>query len=73
MGTKAAISVDEYLHTSFPGLDCEYRDGELVERSMPDILHGRTQTRLSYFFEALRIRLSVFATVETRMSLRKGL
>lgn len=35
MGAKTAIPAEEYLHTSFPDLDCEYRDGELVERPMP--------------------------------------
>ena len=39
MGSKAALPVEEYLHTSFPDLDKEYRDGELVERSLPDYLH----------------------------------
>ena len=38
MGARAGISVDEYLHTSFPDLDREYRDGELVERSVPDYI-----------------------------------
>lgn len=73
MGTKAAISIEEYLHTSFPGVDCEYRDGELVERAMPDYLHGRTQALIVFFFETLRRRLSVLASVETRMKLRDGL
>ena len=49
MGTKAAISEEEYLHTSFPGVDCEYRDGELVERALPEYIHGRAQLEL-YFF-----------------------
>jgi Uma2 family endonuclease len=73
MGTKAAISEEEYLHTSFPGVDCEYRDGELVERTLPEYIHGRTQTRIVFFFELLRERLSVFASVETRLKLREGL
>jgi Uma2 family endonuclease len=73
MGTKAAISVEEYLHTSFPGVDCEYRDGELVERAMPEYLHGRIQALIAFFFELLRKRLSVFASVETRVKLREGL
>jgi hypothetical protein len=30
------IAVEQYLHSSFPGLDREYRDGEIVERSLPD-------------------------------------
>jgi len=34
MSTKVLMDVDEYLHTSFDGPDCEYLDGEVVERSM---------------------------------------
>ena len=36
MESKAALPVEEYLRTSFPDLDKEYQDGELVERSLPD-------------------------------------
>jgi len=73
MGTKAAISEEEYLHTSFPGLDCEYRNGEIVERTMPLYIHGRTQGLLFVFFEARRKQFSVFVSAETRMKLRDGL
>ena len=73
MGAKAGVPVSEYLHTSFPDLDREYRDGELVERSVPDYLHSRTQVLLVVFFEALRKRLSVYACSELRMKLREGL
>ncbi len=40
---KAGVAVTDYLHTSFPDLYREYRDGQIVERSLPDYLHGRTQ------------------------------
>ena len=73
MGAKMAISVEQYLHTSFPDLDKEYRDGELVERSLPDTLHSRTQGLLIVFFEALRRKLSVFVYPELRLKLRTGL
>ena len=43
MGAKSALSVEQYLHTSFPDLDKEYRDGELVERSLPTYRHGKTK------------------------------
>jgi len=72
MGATTAISVEEYLHTSFPGLDCEYRDGELEEKTLPDYLHSRSQLRLGLFFEALRDRLSVYTCPELRMKLREG-
>jgi Uma2 family endonuclease len=73
MGARTVLSVEEYLHTSFPDTDREYRDGDLVERSLPDILHGRTQMLLGAFFESSRKRLSVYACSETRMKLRQGL
>jgi Uma2 family endonuclease len=47
---KLGVSVEEYLHTSFPDLDREYEDGELVERSLPDYLHGKVQALLVGIF-----------------------
>ena len=73
MGVKTVASLDEYLRTSFPNLDREYRDGEIVERSLPDTLHSRTQALMVFFFETLRKRLSVFAYPELRLKLRDGL
>jgi len=73
MGAKVVIPVEEYLHTSFPDVDREYREGELVERALPDYLHSRTQLLLGVFFEALRRTLSVYACPELRMKLREGL
>jgi Uma2 family endonuclease len=70
---KTRLSVEEYLHTSFPGLDREYRDGELVERTLPDYLHGKVQGLLFAFFAAIRKTLQVHPCVETRMKLRTGL
>lgn len=70
MGAKTAISIEEYLRTSFPDLDKEYRDGELVERSLPDYSHSRTQSRLSSFFES---RESYYPATELRLQVRKGL
>jgi Uma2 family endonuclease len=70
MGVNTAISVEEYLHTSFPDLDKEYRDGELVERSLPDYLHGKIQFQLCVLFAALRGGLPLYPTVETRMQVR---
>jgi Uma2 family endonuclease len=73
MGTRAAIPVEEYLHTSFPDLDREYRDGELVERTLPDYLHGKVQMILAMFFGLLRKRLAVYPCTETRMKLGPNL
>ncbi len=73
MGAKSALSVEQYLHTSFDGLDKEYRDGELVERSSPTYSHGEAQGLLLAFFVALRKSHALFACSETRMKLRTGL
>jgi len=72
MDTKAALSVEEYLHTSFPDLDKEYRDGKLVERTLPDYLHGRTQLLLGAFFLAVSKSLSMWPSSETRVKIRPG-
>ena len=72
MGGKIGITVEEYLHTSFPDLDREYRDGEVVERSLPDYTHGRTQALIGICFEARRKKFSLYAASETRVKLREG-
>src|SRR6266699_2230299 len=73
MGTKAALPVEEYLRTAFPDLDKEYRDGVLVERSLPDYLHSKTQGLLVGFFLALQNALRVFPCPELRVKIRTGL
>ena len=73
MGAKTAISLESYLRTSFPDTDREYRDGETVERGLPDYLHGRVQGAIFAFFWALRSELALFPCVETRMRLRSNL
>ena len=70
MGSATALSAEEYLHTSFPDLDREYRDGETVERALPDYLHGKTQGLLFALFLALGEHLSLYPCVETRMRVR---
>ena len=73
MGANTAASVEDYLRTSFPDLDREYRDGEIVERTLPDSLHSRTQALLAFFFEALRKRFPVYVYPELRVKRREGL
>jgi Uma2 family endonuclease len=70
MGTKTALSVEQYLHTSFPDLDKEYRDGEVVERSLPTFLHGKTQIHMGVLFAALRRKPPLHVCAETRMRVR---
>jgi len=72
MGALTEVSVEEYLRTSFPGIDREYREGIIVERSRPDYLHGKTQALLIALFMALRKKLSLFPCAEIRMMPRVG-
>lgn len=73
MSARAGVSVEEYLHSSFPDLDREYRDGEILERSLPDYLHGKVQLLLAAILAKMRDRFPVFPCVETRMKIRSGL
>jgi len=40
------VSVDEYSRTSYPDGDCEYVDGEIVERNVGEIDHANLQSRI---------------------------
>jgi Uma2 family endonuclease len=46
------VSVEEYLRTSYPDGDCEYVDGEIVERNVGEIDHGSLQTRIAFYLLA---------------------
>lgn len=67
MGAKTAISIEQYLNTSFPDLDREYVDGEIVERALPDDPHSTTQALLIHFFMALRDKLKLYVRPELRL------
>ena len=47
MSAKVLMDVGEYLRTSFDGPDCEYLDGEVVERNMGELPHGDVQFTLA--------------------------
>ena len=70
MATKAALSEEEFLRTSFPDVEPEYRDGEVEERSMPDLFHSDAQGNFVVFFRPLRKTLRLFAYAELRVRLR---
>jgi Uma2 family endonuclease len=67
MSTKVLMSVDEYLRTSFDGPDCEYLDGEIVERNMGELEHADVQTTLAYLLRQLRRSLGIRVTTEIRV------
>jgi Uma2 family endonuclease len=49
MDTSALVSVEEYLHTSYPDGDREYVDGRIVERNMGEVDHGDAQTQIAVY------------------------
>jgi len=69
MGVKTLVSVEEYLRTSYEGVDREYRDGEILERSVPNYDHGTVQMRFGFLFGRLGEQHGLRACSETRMRL----
>jgi Uma2 family endonuclease len=69
MSTKTLMSVEEYLHTVFDGADCEYLDGEIVERNMGELPHGRIQGRLIVKLDAASATLGLEVVPEIRLQI----
>jgi len=66
MATRAQITAEQYLHMTFEH-DAEFVHGEIVERSMPDYIHGRIQFLLSLAFGRLTPSRSLYPCLEVRM------
>ena len=69
MSTKVLMDVNEYLHTSFEGADCEYLDGEVVERNMCELPHGDIQANLIALLRSLRRTLGIRVVPEIRIQI----
>ena len=69
MKTGALIPVEEYLRTSYHP-DCDYVDGEVLERNLGESDHSDLQGELIYFFRARRGSWKVFAFPEQRIQVR---
>ncbi len=69
MTAKVLMDVEEYLKTSFEGSDCEYVDGEIVERNMGEWPHGNLQGRLGHLLWELRPRLGIQVAAEIRIQI----
>jgi hypothetical protein len=61
--TPGSASGEEYLHTTFSDLDREYRDGNLIDRSLPDYLHGKMQALLSGIFPVGLLGLAILTAI----------
>src|SRR5437016_260311 len=69
MSTKVLMDVNEYLHTSFEGSDCEYLDGEVVERNMGELPHGDLQGNLFSLLRRFRRTLGIRVVLEIRVQI----
>src|SRR5208282_6369113 len=72
MSTKTLMSVEEYLRTSFDGSDCEYLDGEIVERNMGELPHGDVQIVLATLLRRLRPQLGIRVVPEIRIQIHSS-
>jgi Uma2 family endonuclease len=68
MAVGTLVSVEEYLHTSYRP-DCDYVDGEVQERNVGELSHGRLQLRIGAWFLACEASLGVKAVAEVRLQI----
>jgi Uma2 family endonuclease len=66
MAAATQISVDEYLHTTFRP-DCDYVDGQVLERNLGERDHSRPQMRLIMFFGAREKEWRIIVMPEQRV------
>lgn len=63
------MDVEEYLRTSFEGSDCEYLDGEIVERNVGEIPHADVQATLSRLLWRFRKTLGIRVLTQIRIQI----
>jgi Uma2 family endonuclease len=72
MAAKTLITEAEFLRMTFDGPEPEYVDGEVVERSMPNLHHSRVQRRVCVLSEPFTLAGRLFAFPELRIHTRPG-
>jgi Uma2 family endonuclease len=68
MAVTTQVSVEEYLRTSYAP-DCEYVDGEVLDRNVGELDHGSVQKAVLVYVAALEKKLGVFIIQEQRLQL----
>src|SRR5262245_15457399 len=66
MKAAALVPVEEYLRTTYRP-DCDYVDGELLERNVGEKDHSDLQSELVHYFRSRRRQWNVHAYVEQRV------
>jgi Uma2 family endonuclease len=64
----ALVSVEEYLHTIYRP-DCDYVDGELVDRNVGEKSHAKAQRKIMLLLYQGRAQWNIFPTQETRVQI----
>ncbi len=73
MAVSTYVSPEEYLLMAFDGLDREYKDGVIIEKSMPDSVHSRLQLEFGYRVRLLEATHRLFAYPELGLRLAKSI
>jgi Uma2 family endonuclease len=68
MDTRALMTVDQYLHTAFEEADCDYVDGEVIERNVGELPHATVQLELAVRLKALPYGLQVRPEIRIQVS-----
>src|SRR5579864_705388 len=64
---RVLMDVDQYLHSSFDGPDCEYLDGEVVERNRGEKPHSKLQMELAFLLRGMAPKLGIQVLPEIRI------
>jgi len=65
------MSVEEYLHTSFENADCDFVDGEVIERNMGELPHALLQGELLYRLRQIAATLNLLVIPEIRIQVSR--
>ena len=66
MASRTLISVEEYLRTSYRP-DCDYVDGEVLERNMGEKSHAKLQKAILLYLSAREKELGIWVIQEQRV------
>lgn len=66
MKALETIPVEQYLRSTYE-IDCDYVDGELIERNVGERDHSELQGEFFYFFRKLRSEKKLFVFLEQRL------
>ena len=69
MSTATVVPLSEYLETSYRP-DCEYLDGELLERNVGEFDHARMQMLLSRYLSNREKQWGILVVVEQRVQVK---